>query len=64
MAEIPVDRNHGLPLWAGLLGLLALAALIWMLFAMGDDTPTYAEADLDDPDAVIVIDDTDSDAID
>lgn len=64
MAEIPVERKSGFPLWAALLGLLALAALIWMLFALGDDTPTYAEADLNDPDAVIVVNDADSNAID
>ncbi|MGB6231691.1 MAG: hypothetical protein WBF53_16360 [Litorimonas sp.] len=64
MAEIPVECKSGFPLWAALLGLLALGALLWMLFAMGDDTPDYAEADLDDRETVVVIDqDADTDSV-
>lgn len=56
MAEISVERQSGFPLWAGILGLIALAAILWMLFSLGNVETNYAAADLNEPDVAVVND--------
>ena len=52
MAEIPVEKKTGFPwLWA-LLGLLALAALLWFFASLGDDDAAVATYDADRATAV------------
>ena len=43
MAEIAVERATGLPLWAALLGLLALIVTVWLLFSLGSDGANRAD---------------------
>lgn len=43
MANIPVERKGGSAWWAWLLGLLALAALVWLVAEMFDDEPDADE---------------------
>lgn len=45
MAEIPVEPRPVLPLWAALLGLLALCGTVWILFAIGADGKTAPGVD-------------------
>ncbi|MEM7729529.1 MAG: hypothetical protein AAF311_09670 [Pseudomonadota bacterium] len=53
MADIPVEYRPdyaapaSMPVWAGLLGLLALAALIWILFSLGSSAAPEADAGSD-----------------
>ena len=46
MAEIPIRRKEGRNIWPLLIGLIALAALLWFVFAR-DKTPDTAAARAD-----------------
>ncbi|WP_298916014.1 hypothetical protein [uncultured Algimonas sp.] len=54
MADIPVEHRPdlqsvtSLPTWAGLLGLAALASLIWLLFSLGANVATQSDAETAD----------------
>lgn len=57
MAVIRVEKQTGIPLWTGWLGLLALAALIWVLFALGSSAKPHSEATMADRDVIVLTDD-------
>ena len=40
MADIPVEPTPPMPLWAALLGLLAIAGVVWVLFEIGSGGAT------------------------
>ncbi len=48
MADIPVEKKSGTPWWLWLLGLLVLAALIWLLIGLFNDDEDEADVDLGD----------------
>jgi putative membrane protein len=45
VAEIPIQRKEGRNIWPMLLGLLALAAILWFIFGRNRDNTTAARAD-------------------
>ncbi|HKP15912.1 MAG TPA: hypothetical protein VJT85_07605 [Gemmatimonadaceae bacterium] len=59
MAEIPIRRKEGRNIWPLLIGLIALAALLWFVFAR-DKTPDTAAARADSAAAVTPAPTTDS----